>query len=153
MCIRDRVRAPRGRILDREGNILVDNRTSMALQLDPVEVPDPGPARRKLFLSVSELIHRKLEWVRNRYHKEIEDNPPGTAVTLADDVDDDLVFYLQEHQAEYPEIQVNRVFVRKYPQGLEAAHLLGSVGDVTACLLYTSPSPRDGLLSRMPSSA
>ena len=25
--------------------------------------------------------------------------------------------------------------------------------EVTACLLYTSPSPRDGLLSRMPSSA
>ena len=24
---------------------------------------------------------------------------------------------------------------------------------VSACLLYTSPSPRDGLLSRMPSSA
>ena len=28
------------------------------------------------------------------------------------------------------------------------------VGDLgTTCLLYTSPSPRDGLLSRMPSSA
>ena len=26
-------------------------------------------------------------------------------------------------------------------------------GDVFICLLYTSPSPRDGLLSRMPSSA
>ena len=25
--------------------------------------------------------------------------------------------------------------------------------DVKSCLLYTSPSPRDGLLSRMPSSA
>ena len=25
--------------------------------------------------------------------------------------------------------------------------------EVVACLLYTSPSPRDGLLSRMPSSA
>ena len=25
--------------------------------------------------------------------------------------------------------------------------------ETTACLLYTSPSPRDGLLSRMPSSA
>ena len=25
--------------------------------------------------------------------------------------------------------------------------------DMLACLLYTSPSPRDGLLSRMPSSA
>ena len=28
-----------------------------------------------------------------------------------------------------------------------------AIADATACLLYTSPSPRDGLLSRMPSSA
>ena len=28
-----------------------------------------------------------------------------------------------------------------------------SVNGVEGCLLYTSPSPRDGLLSRMPSSA
>ena len=27
------------------------------------------------------------------------------------------------------------------------------MGDTCTCLLYTSPSPRDGLLSRMPSSA
>ena len=30
---------------------------------------------------------------------------------------------------------------------------LGSTGVGNGCLLYTSPSPRDGLLSRMPSSA
>ena len=29
----------------------------------------------------------------------------------------------------------------------------GDSVDVKGCLLYTSPSPRDGLLSRMPSSA
>ena len=29
----------------------------------------------------------------------------------------------------------------------------GRVSTYGACLLYTSPSPRDGLLSRMPSSA
>ena len=36
-----------------------------------------------------------------------------------------------------------------------AAHLASGerVLDVGTCLLYTSPSPRDGLLSRMPSSA
>ena len=28
-----------------------------------------------------------------------------------------------------------------------------SMGEYSICLLYTSPSPRDGLLSRMPSSA
>ena len=30
---------------------------------------------------------------------------------------------------------------------------LASLAGVSICLLYTSPSPRDGLLSRMPSSA
>ena len=30
---------------------------------------------------------------------------------------------------------------------------IGGHGTVIGCLLYTSPSPRDGLLSRMPSSA
>ena len=29
----------------------------------------------------------------------------------------------------------------------------GFIGHLKDCLLYTSPSPRDGLLSRMPSSA
>ena len=33
------------------------------------------------------------------------------------------------------------------PQGVS------SIVDTNTCLLYTSPSPRDGLLSRMPSSA
>ena len=30
---------------------------------------------------------------------------------------------------------------------------ISAIGEYTSCLLYTSPSPRDGLLSRMPSSA
>ena len=36
---------------------------------------------------------------------------------------------------------------------LNAGETLGIVGESGSCLLYTSPSPRDGLLSRMPSSA
>ena len=32
-------------------------------------------------------------------------------------------------------------------------HSHGSLHRIISCLLYTSPSPRDGLLSRMPSSA
>ena len=31
--------------------------------------------------------------------------------------------------------------------------ILDRIASYKACLLYTSPSPRDGLLSRMPSSA
>ena len=36
--------------------------------------------------------------------------------------------------------------------GLENGEWLGNM-EAHTCLLYTSPSPRDGLLSRMPSSA
>ena len=36
---------------------------------------------------------------------------------------------------------------------LVAPLAIGGVGCTLGCLLYTSPSPRDGLLSRMPSSA
>ena len=44
-------------------------------------------------------------------------------------------------------------------EALEGAHAQGIVhrdlkpANISLCLLYTSPSPRDGLLSRMPSSA
>ena len=37
--------------------------------------------------------------------------------------------------------------------GLLSLSLLIATGVLNPCLLYTSPSPRDGLLSRMPSSA
>ena len=37
-------------------------------------------------------------------------------------------------------------------KAVDEATLLARLQDI-ACLLYTSPSPRDGLLSRMPSSA
>ena len=41
-----------------------------------------------------------------------------------------------------------------FVDGAEAAHLSGAAGDLrAACLLYTSPSPRDKRQSRMPSSA
>ena len=51
---------------------------------------------------------------------------------------------------------ISRLTASDHPE-VEAAWfsfvLLGGVMVIDACLLYTSPSPRDGLLSRMPSSA
>ena len=65
----------------------------------------------------------------------------------------------QNHAKEHPEIYVlsnldnNGLPSGKHPdQGSLYWHTDGSWRKNT-CLLYTSPSPRDGLLSRMPSSA
>jgi len=134
-----RVPAPRGDILDRDGNVLVENRNSMALQLDPVEIPKPGAARRELFVRVGKLLGLKPARVRKMVAESRRNDPPGSPVTLSRDASDELVYYLQEHQAEFPEIHVNRVFVREYPQGATAAHLLGSVGEVTAEDLEQNP--------------
>ena len=43
--------------------------------------------------------------------------------------------------------------IRKMNDELESKGYLTIAGRVSSCLLYTSPSPRDRSLSRMPSSA
>ena len=58
------------------------------------------------------------------------------------DLDEDIREY-------FPEIP-------KYVRPITVRHLVhhtSGLRDIYTCLLYTSPSPRDGLLSRMPSSA
>ena len=44
-------------------------------------------------------------------------------------------------------------FQVQYLKDFAATHKLKGQYNTYICLLYTSPSPRDGLLSRMPSSA
>ena len=127
-----RIRAPRGEILDRNGQVLVGNRASTALEVDPVRVPSDAAARRELFAALAPVIDRSPEWIRNRYRTEVEDNPPGTPATLVEDVDDSVVFYLRENRERFPQVVISREFVRSYPEGTLAAHLLGSVGEVTA---------------------
>ena len=45
------------------------------------------------------------------------------------------------------------VQIRISARGVQYVDVLQLAGKYQTCLLYTSPSPRDGLLSRMPSSA
>ena len=47
-------------------------------------------------------------------------------------------------------LEAANVIVAKYPEGKQQSAVMALL---YICLLYTSPSPRDGLLSRMPSSA
>ena len=51
---------------------------------------------------------------------------------------------------EMPEVGINDVLIKVFRTGICGTDLHIYNWD---CLLYTSPSPRDGLLSRMPSSA
>jgi penicillin-binding protein 2 len=125
-----RVSAPRGDIVDRNGKVLVDNRTSLALQVNPRKLP-LNPARRRAELShLAELTHSSLRHVRKTMHEELR-LAPAAPVTLRRDVGNYLVYYLQENQDRFPGVEVQRVFVRNYPDGTLAAHILGNVGEIS----------------------
>lgn len=124
-----RVSAPRGSILDRDGKVLVDNRTSMALQVDPAELPEDPAERRAELAKIAELTHSSLHRVRTLMSEQMK-LAPGAPVTLRSDVGKYLVYYLQENHNHFPGVSIERVFVRNYPHETLAAHVLGYVGKV-----------------------
>lgn len=125
-----KVIAPRGDILDRDGNVLVDNRTSLALILNMQKLPDDPRELRIELNRVGELAGMSLRRVR-RTIRESEEVAAGAPVTLRRDVDYDLVYYLEENQRRFPGVSVQAGFVRHYPKATTAAHLVGSVGEVS----------------------
>jgi penicillin-binding protein 2 len=125
-----RVSAPRGEILDRNGEVLVSNRTSLALQINPRKLPVSRRQRRAELAQLAELTHSTPRRVRKTIHEETTLSP-GAPVTLRRDVGNYLVYYLQENQARFPGVAIERVFVRDYPDGTLAAHILGNVGEVS----------------------
>lgn len=125
-----KVIAPRGDILDRDGNVLVDNRTSLALQLNTAKLPEDPAEERAELARLGELAHMSLRKVR-RTIKESEEVAAGAPVTLRRDVGYDLIAYVEENQDEFPGVAVERVFVRHYPNGAMAAHVLGNVSEIS----------------------
>ena len=129
-----RVSAPRGDILDRSGSVIVSNRTSLALQVNTQKLPASEPERQAELGRLAKLIGMRLHKVRQTMHQELK-LAPSTPVTLKSDVPSTLVFYLQENRGKFPGVEVQEVFVRRYPQGSLAAHILGNVGEISPAQL------------------
>jgi penicillin-binding protein 2 len=141
-----RVQAPRGEILDRNGKVLIDNRTALSLQVEPQDLPHNHHARKQELKRVASLAKLSLAEVQKQIREQTKELP-ANPVTVRRDVGYPLVYYLQEHQADFPGVTVERVFVRNYPRDTFAAHVLGTVGEVTSEQLseprYESLEPGD----------
>jgi penicillin-binding protein 2 len=124
-----RVTAPRGQILDRNGHVLVENRTSLALQLNPQKLPGNAAERRAELKRLGHAAGIPLRRMRRDMRDQLK-VLASAPVTLQRDVNYDLVYYLQEHQANFPGVAVQRIFVRRYPDGTLGAHLFGNVGEI-----------------------
>lgn len=129
--IRDiREQGPRGDILDRDGNVLVANRLGMGLQANLSELPEAPARRRREIAGVAQVAGLDPRAVRRTVAKAIATDAQGKVI-LTKSLSPDQIYYLREHQADYPGIEVERVFTRTYKDGELAAHLFGSTGEVS----------------------
>ncbi|HMC06330.1 MAG TPA: penicillin-binding protein 2 [Solirubrobacterales bacterium] len=124
------VQAPRGEITDRSGNVLVDNRTALALQIQPTQLPRSHKKQKQEFQRLSQVAGMSAGEIEKQIRKQTKDLP-ANPVTLERDVGYDLVYYLRENQGQYPGVTVQRVYVRHYPDGTLGAQIFGYVREVT----------------------
>lgn len=123
------VQAPRGEILDRDGKKLVTNRTALELQVKANELPNSAERRSVLFNRLGEAVGMKPADIRKAIRDQLA-ALPGSPVRLQRDIDYETVYFLRENARRFPGVSVERVFVRQYPEGDLAAHLLGYVREV-----------------------
>ena len=116
--------APRGRILDRNGKVLVGNRTAYRVALSR-SVPE---RRRPALL-------RRLAPILGRSETDLAlalEHPrvsPLAAIPLAEDVAPDVVLALREWPERFGGVEIEARPRRHHPYGTLAAHLVGAVGD------------------------
>jgi penicillin-binding protein 2 len=125
-----KVEAPRGEIVDRNGTVLVENRTALAVQVMPDRLAsDPGRRQRET-RRLADVVGMRPGALRKKIRHD-QRELPFSPVTLKTDVSLDTVFYLQENQTRFPGVDVERIFLRKYPHHEIGAHLFGTLGEVT----------------------
>ena len=131
--------APRGRIFDRNGVTLVDNRISTVVTVDKKKLPDATrePEQRAAVLgrlAVELTRYTQKDVTRELLEKRLEDvrYSPYVPVPVADDLPKAGLLYLAEHHDDFGDaVDVAQTTVRSYPLGRTGSHLLGYVGSIT----------------------
>jgi penicillin-binding protein 2 len=121
------LQAPRGRILDRNGSTLVDNRASLVVGIRKDDLPDDNQAAYE----IKKRLASMLGITPKQINKRLADRRVSSyrAAPVAEDVPRDVFFQLAERGDEFPGVEVSIVPVRSYPHGLLAAHVVGYVGE------------------------
>ncbi|HKE97383.1 MAG TPA: penicillin-binding protein 2 [Actinomycetes bacterium] len=120
------VEAPRGRILDRQGRVLVNNRAAWAVT---VKLNDMGDRRDEVLNRLARLLKVRRAQIDDRLSRYV--GSPFKGIPVAEDVSRQVLFNLVEHQDLYPGVEPAVVALRHYPYGTAAAHMLGYVGEIS----------------------
>src|SRR5271156_6449823 len=122
--------APRGKILDREGRIIVDNYPSFSALL----LRDSSRDLAADADAIAKGLHLNPDEVRQRI-KRFSAMPQYQPIFLKEDVTPDELAFIESHKNELPELETIMAHRRLYPRNGFVAHLIGYVGEVTEDML------------------
>jgi penicillin-binding protein 2 len=138
-----RVEAQRGVIRDREGRILVDNRAGTALKLWPNDLPEQG--RYQLLRRLGKVVGVPAKRIALELGK--RRNDPLNPVVVKENLSEAEVRYLSERERAFPGVMLVPTYLRHYPYGVFAPHLLGYVAEINEAQLarreYATLQPGD----------
>ncbi len=122
--------APRGKILDREGRVIVDNYPSFSALL----LRDSSRDLNADADLIADGLHLDPKEVRERIRK-FNSMPQYQPIFLKDDITPDELAFIEAHKNELPELDTIMAHRRLYPRNGFMAHLIGYVGEVTETML------------------
>ena len=124
--------APRGSILDRNGKILVDSRPSYNIVVAN-EILKSIDTEIRLDAYASGLgldpkfVADRIEFLKKQPNFEV--------MVLKENVTPQDISWVESHELEYPELQIEIRPQRNYPHKTKLAHVLGYVGEITKAQL------------------
>ena len=122
--------APRGKILDREGRVIVDNYPSFTALLLRDSTRDlSGDADL-----IAQGLHLDPKEVKDRLRK-FAGTPQYQPIYLKEDITPDELAFIESHHNELPELDTIMAHRRLYPRNGFMAHLVGYVGEVSEQML------------------
>ncbi len=122
--------APRGKILDREGRIIVDNYPSFSALL----LRDSSRDLSADATIIAAGLHLNADEVRQRIKRSAW-MPQYQPIFLKEDITPDELAFIEAHKNELPELETIMAHRRLYPRNGFMAHIIGYVGEVTEDML------------------
>ena len=117
--------APRGIIYDRNKQPLVENRAGLAVTVLPAALKNPASELQQL----SQIIQTPESDIQKKLDQHKDDS--YSSVVVKKDITPDIKSYLIERIPLYfPGIDIKKYPLRSYPNGAEASHVLGHVGQI-----------------------
>jgi penicillin-binding protein 2 len=119
------LRAPRGIVFDRNGQVLVENRHSYSISIVREHTKDLNRTIQLLAL-VLNVPESRVREIVDRHRRE----PTYRPITVVQDASNGQVAAVMARRLELPDVVVEEVPTRQYPRSM-AAHLFGYVGEVS----------------------